>query len=130
MEESLINPDVLLSPRSMALKCIGKVEDFRAMFQEYKSKDDQVTDEMKEEIDYAMTRQEGLGIPMFKQDFAYRLIKLNQINKTMWKTDFVKKVYKMVAELEAAENEMAEQVPGKKVVQKRAGSLKQNKRKA
>ena len=63
---------------------------------------------MAEEIDYAMTRQEGLGIPMFKQDFAYRLIKLNQINKTMWKTDFVKKVYKMVAELEAAENDMAE----------------------
>ena len=29
MEESKVNPDVLLSPRSMALKCIGKVEDFK-----------------------------------------------------------------------------------------------------
>ena len=77
MEESKINPDVLLSPRSMALKCIGKVEDFKQLFEDYKDRDEYFNDEMEEEIDYAMTRQEGLGIPMFKQDFAYRLIKLN-----------------------------------------------------
>lgn len=41
---------------------------------------------------------------MFKQDFAYRLVKLNQVDKTMWETDFVTKVYKMVDDLEAAEN--------------------------
>ena len=29
LEESKVNPDVLLSPRAMALKCIGKVEDFK-----------------------------------------------------------------------------------------------------
>ena len=43
---------------------------------------------------------------MFKQDFAYRLVKLNQVDKTMWETDFVQKVYKMVDDLEAAENNM------------------------
>ena len=59
---------------------------------------------MEEEIKYAMERQEGLGIPMFKQDFAYRLVKLNQVDKTMWETDFVTKVYKMVEDLEIAEN--------------------------
>ena len=36
-----------------------------------------VTPEMLDEIDYAMVRQEGLGIPMWEQDFAYRLVKLN-----------------------------------------------------
>lgn len=60
---------------------------------------------MREEIDYAMTRQEGLGIPMFKQDFAYRLVKLNQVDKTMWETDFVQKVQRMVEDLEGEEKE-------------------------
>ena len=44
---------------------------------------------------------------MFKQDFAYRLIKLNQMETTMWGTEFVKKVNKMVDELDFAEREMA-----------------------
>lgn len=52
-----------------------------------------------------MTRQEGLGVPMFKQDFAYRLIKLNQVDESMWKTDFIKKVYKMVEDLDQMEEE-------------------------
>ena len=55
-EEAKINPDVLLSPRSMALKCVGKVSDFKQMFLEYKQKDDEMTDEMREEIKYAMER--------------------------------------------------------------------------
>ena len=103
-EEAKTNPDVLLSPRAMALKCAGKVEDFKEMYEEYKTKTEWVTDEMLDEIKYAMERQEGLGIPMFKQDFAYRLVKLNQVDKTMWETDFVTKVYKMVEDLENAEN--------------------------
>lgn len=90
----------------MADKCIGKVEDFKEMYNEYRQKNEMVTDEMKEEIKYAMERQEGLGIPMFKQDFAYRLVKLNQVDKTMWETDFVTKVYKMVEDLEHAEQLM------------------------
>ena len=76
------------------------------MYEEYSTKQEWVTEEMLDEIKYAMERQEGLGIPMFKQDFAYRLVKLNQVDKTMWETDFVTKVYKMVEELEAAENNM------------------------
>ena len=88
----------------MALKCAGKVEDFKEMYEEYKTKTEWVTDEMLDEIKYAMERQEGLGIPMFKQDFAYRLVKLNQVDKTMWETDIVTKVYKMVEDLENAEN--------------------------
>ncbi len=87
----------------MALKCVGKIEDFRKMSKEYRAKDDQVTETMKEGIHYAMNRQEVLGVPMFKQDFAYRLIKLNQIEKTMWGTDFIKNVYKMVEDLDEYE---------------------------
>ena len=40
----------------MALKCVGKVSDFKQMFLEYKQKDDEMTDEMREEIKYAMER--------------------------------------------------------------------------
>ena len=58
---------------------------------------------MLDEIDYAMVRQEGLGIPMWSQDFAYRLVKLNQVENTMWETDFVKKLYKMIKDIEANE---------------------------
>ena len=90
----------------MALKCVGKIEDFKEMYQDFKQKDDYYNEDMKEEIKYAMERQEGLGIPMFKQDFAYRLVKLNQVDKTMWETDFVTKVYKMVEDLENAENNL------------------------
>ena len=89
----------------MADKCMRKITDFPQMFKKYKEMeqeelDEWVTPEMLEEIDYAMTRQEGLGIPMFKQDFAYRLVKLNQVENTMWETDFIKKLYKMVKEIE------------------------------
>lgn len=42
---------------------------------------------------------------MFQQDFAYRLIKLNQVDESMWKTDFIKKVYKMVEDLDHMEEE-------------------------
>ena len=80
----------------MALKCVGKVEDFKQMYKEYKAMDELMTDEMREEIKYAMERQEGLGVPMFKQDFAFRLVKLNQVESTMWGTDFIKKVQAMV----------------------------------
>ena len=31
-EEAKTNPDVLLSPRSMAIKCAGKVEDFKELY--------------------------------------------------------------------------------------------------
>ena len=113
LEESKVNPDILLSPNAMSQKVISKVNNFKEMFKEFSTKDDKVTEEMAEEIEYAMYRQEGLGIPLFKQDFAYRLIKLNQVNKTMWKTDFVKRVYKMVEDLDAAEEEMA--AKGKKL---------------
>ena len=107
IEESKTNPDVLLSPREMALKCVGKVTDFEKMYKEYRVKDELVTDNMNEEIFYAMNRQGVLGVPMFKQDFAYRLIKLNQIDNTMWKTDFIKKVYKMVEDLDSIEADNA-----------------------
>ena len=105
-EEAKTNPDVILSPREMAEKCMRKITDFRGMFEKYKKMPEEelaewVTPEMLEEIDYAMTRQEGLGIPMFKQDFAYRLVKLNQVENTMWETDFIKKLYKMVKEIDA-----------------------------
>ena len=108
MKEAETNPDVLLSPRSMALKCVGKVEDFKRMYYMYNApimRDRWCNDYMEDEIDYAMTRQEGLGVPMFKQDFAYRLVKLNQIDESMWKTDFIKKVYKMVEDLDQLEIE-------------------------
>ena len=105
-EEAKTNPDVILSPREMAEKCMRKITDFRGMFEKFKFMPEEelaewVTPEMLEEIDYAMTRQEGLGIPMFKQDFAYRLVKLNQVENTMWETDFIKKLYKMVKEIDA-----------------------------
>jgi hypothetical protein len=87
----------------MALKCVGKVTDFPAMYKEYRAKTEWVTENMNDEIEYAMNRQEALGVPMFAQDFAYRLIKLNQVDKTMWKTDFIKRVYKMVEDLDAIE---------------------------
>ena len=66
----------------MALKCMKKVTNFDAMFLKYKFMPEEeqaewVTPEMLDEIDYAMVRQEGLGIPMWEQDFAYRLVKLN-----------------------------------------------------
>ena len=81
-EEAKTNPDVILSPREMALKCMKKVTNFPAMFLKYKFMPEEelaewVTPEMLDEIDYAMVRQEGLGIPMWEQDFAYRLVKLN-----------------------------------------------------
>ena len=103
-EEAKTNPDVLLSPRSMALKCVGKIEDFKQMYREYRHKDDWFTDKMEDEIIYAMERQEGLNIPMFKQDFAYRLVKLNQVEHSMWGTDFIKKVYSMIQDLDDDEN--------------------------
>ena len=87
----------------MALKCVGTIEDFKKMFKEYSAKNELVTEAMKEGIHYAMTRQEVLGIPLFKQDLAYRLIKLNQIDRTMWGTDFIKNVYKMVEDLDEFE---------------------------
>ena len=40
---------------------------------------------------------------MFKQDFAFRLVKLNQVESTMWGTEFINKVNAMVKQLE--ENE-------------------------
>ena len=102
-EEAKINPDVLLSPRSMALKCVGQVKDFSKMYHEYRTKDEEYTEHMAEEVDYAMSRQDGLNVPMFKQDFAYRLVKLNQVDKTMWETDFINKVKTMIDDLDAAE---------------------------
>ena len=91
-EEAKTNPDVLLSPRAMALKCIDKHNNFKQLFEEYKEKDEYFTEDMNEEINYAMTRQEVLGVPMFKQDFAFRLVKLNQIENTMWGTEFIRRV--------------------------------------
>ncbi len=58
---------------------------------------------MLEEIDYAMTRQEGLNIPMWEQDFAYRLVKLNQVNASMWNTKFIEKVNQMIKDTDDAE---------------------------
>ena len=104
-EEAKTNPDVKLSPRSMALKCVGKVTDFKALFKEYVKKEEWMTDHMEDEIDYAMTRQEILGIPRFKQDFAFRLVKLNQVDSVMWQTDFIKKVFQMVKDLEHIEHD-------------------------
>lgn len=40
----------------MAEKVIGKVKNFREMFKEFSSKDEEVTDEMIGEIEYAMYR--------------------------------------------------------------------------
>lgn len=91
-EEAKTNPDVLLSPRAMALKCIDKHSNFKQLFEEYKEKEEYFTEDMNEEINYAMTRQEVLGVPMFKQDFAFRLVKLNQIENTMWGTEFIRRV--------------------------------------
>ena len=56
LEESKVNPDVLLSPRSMALKCIGKVDDFKKLYEDHKDMDEYYNKEMEEEINYAMTR--------------------------------------------------------------------------
>ena len=69
-EEAKTNPDVILSPRDMAEKCMKKITDFPGMFQKYKEMPEEelaewVTPEMLDEIDYAMVRQEGLGIPMW-----------------------------------------------------------------
>jgi len=36
---------------------------------------------------------------MFKQDFAFRLVKLNQIETTMWGTEFIRRVNEMVREV-------------------------------
>ena len=76
-EEAKTNPDVLLSYDAMAEKCARAYKDFKKLYLEFKDKDEDLTKEMQEEIDYAMTRQEVLGVPMFKQDFAFRLVKLN-----------------------------------------------------
>ena len=69
-EEAKTNPDVILSPREMAEKCMKKITDFTGMFEKYKYMPEEelaewVTPEMLDEIDYAMVRQEGLGIPMW-----------------------------------------------------------------
>ena len=77
------------------------------MYREFRQKDDQFTAEMEDEVDYAMTRQEGLNVPMFKQDFAFRLVKLNQIEHSMWGTDFIKKVYSMIQDLDEVDNAAA-----------------------
>lgn len=58
-KESESNPDVLLSPRSMALKCVGKVDDFKKMYYHYNApvlSKKWCNKHMEDEIDYAMTR--------------------------------------------------------------------------
>jgi len=65
-EEAKTNPDVLLSYDAMAEKCTRAYTDFKKLYLEYRSKDDVLTQEMIDEIDYAMSRQEVLGVPMFK----------------------------------------------------------------
>lgn len=40
---------------------------------------------------------------MYKQDFAFRLVKLNQIESTMWGTEFIKRVLDMVRELDVVD---------------------------
>ena len=100
MEQSKENPDVLLSPHSMALKCIAKIADHRQIFYEYRKLDELVTDSMRDQITYAMKRQENLGIPIFREDFAMRLVKLNQIDYNMWETEFIQRVFKMVEDIE------------------------------
>ena len=65
---------------------------------------------MHEEVHYAMNRYNALGLPLFAQDFAFRLVKLNQIDYTMWGTDFVKKVYTMVEELDDAEKTLVDTI--------------------
>lgn len=61
----------------MEEKCTAKITDVKKIYEEYRKMEEWCTPQMEEEIDYAMYRQEGLNIPMWEQDFAYRLVKLN-----------------------------------------------------
>ena len=94
----------------MALKCAGDTTDFKSLYQKYSSMDHKYSSEMQEEVHYAMNRYNALGLPLFAQDFAFRLVKLNQIDYTMWGTDFVKKVYTMVEELDDAEKTLVDTI--------------------
>jgi len=53
-EEANTNPDVLLSPRAMALKCIDRHDDFKKLYEDYSQKTEYLTEDMLEEIAYAM----------------------------------------------------------------------------
>ena len=91
MEDAKTNPDILLSPRSMSLKVKAKVENMYRIYLEGVVTDIPSKDE--EDIYNAMHRTQALNIPAYQENFAARLIKLNQIDYNTWRTGDVQKIY-------------------------------------
>ena len=91
IERGKTNPDILLTPRAMSRKLIKKVDDLYKLYLEAVVSD--VDDNAEIEIVDAMRRTEELNIHAYEENFAQRLIKLNQIDYKTWRTGDVQKIY-------------------------------------
>ena len=90
-EQAKTNPDILLTPRAMSRKLIHKVDDLYKLYLE--AVVTEVDDGAEKEIVEAMRRTEELNIHAYEENFAQRLIKLNQIDYRAWKTGEIQKIY-------------------------------------
>ena len=85
------NPDILLSPKSMSNKLAEKVDNMYKLYLE--AVVSEVDDQAEVEIVEAMRRTEELNIHAYEENFAQRLIKLNQIDYKTWRMGDVQRIY-------------------------------------
>ena len=85
------NPDILLSPKAMSQKLIEKVDNMYKLYLE--AVVSEVDDSAEVEIVEAMRRTEELNIHAYEENFAQRLIKLNQIDYRAWRMGDGQKIY-------------------------------------